>query len=83
MLAINSNQSNSGVRSNVRPNGYKIGTTHLNDKYERLIVVYEELHQLVVEMRSEMGGSCAPPNWLYSPGNNLPPPPAPSVPPLF
>jgi len=45
-------------------------TTHLNDKYAQLIVDYEELCRLVMEMRSRMGGSCAPSNWLYSPNND-------------
>jgi hypothetical protein len=44
--------------------------THLNDKYECLHTGFEELHQLVMEMRSQMGGSCAPPTWLYGSGDN-------------
>jgi hypothetical protein len=58
-------------------------TTHLNDKYKRLIVGYEELHRLVMEMRSQMDDSCAPPNWLYGSGDDLPLPPPPPAPPLF
>jgi hypothetical protein len=48
-------------------------TTHLNDKYERLTANYEELHRLVMEIRSQMGGSRAPPNWLYGPRDYQPP----------
>jgi len=36
-------------------------TTHLTEKYERLSTDYEQLHQMVMEMRSHMGGTCAPP----------------------
>jgi hypothetical protein len=56
-------------------------TTHLNDKYERLTVDYEEPRRLVMEIRSYMGGSYAPPKWPHGPGNDQPPPPP--VPPLF
>jgi hypothetical protein len=44
--------------------------THLNDKYECLPTGFEELHQLLMEMRSQMGGSCAPPTWLYGSSDN-------------
>jgi len=36
---------------------------HLNAKYERLSADYEELCRLVMKMRSQMSGSCAPFNW--------------------
>jgi hypothetical protein len=36
--------------------------THLNEKYEQLIIDYEELRRMIMEMRSQMGGSCAPSN---------------------
>jgi hypothetical protein len=34
--------------------------THLNDKYKRLIVDYEELRRLVMEIRSQMDDLYAP-----------------------
>jgi len=34
--------------------------THFNDKYEQLTTDYKELCWLVMEMRSQMGSSCAP-----------------------
>jgi hypothetical protein len=45
-------------------------TTHLNNKYAQLTIDYEELCRLVMEMRSRMGGSCAPSNWPYNPNND-------------
>jgi hypothetical protein len=51
--------------------------------YERLTIDYEELHLLIMEMRSHMCGSCAPPNWLHGLGNDQPPPPPPLAPSLF
>jgi len=41
-------------------------TTHLNKKYKRRTMDYEELHQVVIEMRSQMSGTCIPPNWPHS-----------------
>ena len=49
--------------------------THLNDKYKRLTTDYEELRRLVMEMRSQMGGLCAPYNWVPGLGDDQPPPP--------
>jgi hypothetical protein len=37
-------------------------TTYLNEKYKRLTMDYEELRQVVMEMRSQMSDTCAPPN---------------------
>jgi hypothetical protein len=34
-------------------------TTHLNEKYEWLSADYEELHRMVMDIRSQMGGTCA------------------------
>jgi hypothetical protein len=51
--------------------------THLNDKYKRLIVDYEELRRLVMQIRSQMDGLFAP-----SLGDDQPPP-TPIVLPLF
>jgi len=43
---------------------------------------YDELRQVVMEMRLKMGNdTCAAPFLPYGPGNNQPPPPPP--PPLF
>jgi hypothetical protein len=36
---------------------------HLNEKFERFTNDYEELHRLVMEMRSQMNDICAPSNW--------------------
>jgi hypothetical protein len=44
-------------------------------KYEGLIADYEELRRLVMEMRSQMGGLCAPYNWAPGLGDDQPPPP--------
>jgi DNA-directed RNA polymerase subunit L len=45
----------------------KARTTHLNEKFERLVDDYEELRRLVLEMRSQMDGTCAPHNWRHGP----------------
>ena len=42
-------------------------TTHLNEKYERLTADYEEFHQLIMKMRSHVGGTYAPPNCPHGP----------------
>jgi len=55
----------------------------LKQQYQQLSTNYDELHQIVMEMRSKMGDdTCAAPFWPYDPGNNQPPPPPPA-PPLF
>jgi len=41
--------------------------TYLNEKYERLSVDYEKLLRMVIDIRSQMGGTCAPPYWPYNP----------------
>jgi len=48
--------------------------THLTEKYEWLSVDYEQLRQMVMDMRSQMGGTCAIPFWPYGPENDQPPP---------
>jgi hypothetical protein len=48
--------------------------THLTEKYEWLSVDYEQLRQMVMDMRSQMGGTCAIPFWPYDPENDQPPP---------
>jgi nitrate/nitrite-specific signal transduction histidine kinase len=35
-------------------------TTHLNEKYERLTVDYKKLRRVVMEIRSQISGTCAP-----------------------
>jgi len=56
----------------------------LKQQYQQLLANYDELHQIVMEMRSKMGDdTCAAPFWPYGPGNNQPPPPPLSAPPLF
>jgi hypothetical protein len=54
-------------------------TTHLIEEYEQLYVDYDELRRMAMDMRSQMGGTCAPPFWPYGPGNDQPPP----TPPFF
>jgi len=55
----------------------------LKQQYQQLSTNYDELRQIVMEMRSKMGDdTCAGPFWLYVPGNNQPSPPPPP-PPLF
>ena len=55
-------------------------TTHFTKKYKQLSENYEQLHQMVMNITSQSGDTCAPPFWPYGPGNNQPPPLAP---PLF
>jgi hypothetical protein len=47
-------------------------TTHLNERYERLIADYEELRQLIMKMRSQMDGTYASPNWPHAFVNDQP-----------
>jgi len=51
----------------------------LKQQYQQLSTNYDELRQIVMEMR------CAASFWPYGPGNNQPPPPPPPppAPPLF
>ena len=81
MLAIGSEYSISQVQV-ILDRRVHDQMTYLNKKYKRLIVDYEELCRVVMEMRSHMGGPCAPPYWPHGPDNNQPPPPLP-VPSLF
>ena len=54
----------------------------LKQQYERLSTDYDQLRQMVMDIRSRMSDDiCAAPFWPYGPGNNQPPPPPP--PPLF
>jgi len=56
----------------------------LKQQYERLSTNYDQLRQMVMEIRSRMGDdTCAALFWPYDPGNNQPPPPPPPAPPLF
>ena len=50
----------------------------LKQQYERLSTDYDQLRQMVMEIRSRMGDdTCAAFFWLYDLGNNhLPPPPS-------
>jgi len=52
---------------------------NLTEKYEQLSVNYEQLHQMVMNMTSQSGDTCASP---FLPYNNQPPPPPPPTPPL-
>ena len=51
-------------------------TTYLTTDYERLSVETINLRRLVMEMKSQMGGICAPHYWPHDPGE-VPPPPTP------
>ena len=57
----------------------------LKQQYQQLSTNYDELRQIVMELRSKMGDdTCAAPFLPYGPGNNQPPPPPPPpAPPLF
>jgi len=58
----------------------------LKQQYQQLSTNYDELRQIVMEMRSKMGDdTCVASFWPYGPGNNQPPPPPPPppAPPLF
>jgi len=47
----------------------------LKQQYERLSTDYDQLRQMVMDIRSMMGDdTCAAPFWPYGPGNNQPPP---------
>ena len=53
----------------------------LKQQYQQLSTNYDELRQIVMEMRSKMGDdTCAASFWPYGPGNNQPPPPPPPPP---
>jgi len=55
----------------------------LKQQYERVSTDYEQLRQMVMNIRSRMSDdTCAAPFWPYGPGNNQPPPP-PLTPSLF
>jgi 3-deoxy-D-manno-octulosonic-acid transferase len=55
----------------------------MKQQYQQLSTNYDQLRQMVMEMRSRMGDdTCAAPLQPFSPGNNQPPPPSPP-PPLF
>jgi len=58
-------------------------TTHLNEKYKQLSTEYEELRRMVMDIGSQMGGTCAPPFWPYGLRNDQPPPSPPLALPLF
>jgi len=54
----------------------------LKQQYERLSTDYEQLHQMVMDIRSRMDDdTCAALFWPHGPGNNQSPPPPPPPPP--
>jgi len=63
--------------------GVQEHTTHLNEKYEWLSADYEELRRMILDIRSQMGGTYTPSYWPYGLENDQPPPPPPSASPLF
>jgi hypothetical protein len=52
-------------------------TTHLTKKFKQFSVNYEKLRQVVMDMRSQMGGKCPLLFLPYGPENNQPPPTSP------
>jgi uncharacterized protein HemX len=42
---------------------YEQHTTHLTEKYKQLSVNYEQLRQMVMNMTSQSGDTCAPSFW--------------------
>jgi hypothetical protein len=53
----------------------------LKQQYKPLSMDYDQLHQMVMDIRSRMGDdTCAAPFWLYGLANNQPPPPPPASP---
>lgn len=55
---------------------------HLNEKHEQLSVNFKELCQIVMDMRSQISGTCAPSYWPHVSRDDQPPP-SPPVPPLL
>jgi len=49
---------------------YEQHTAHLIEKYEQLSANYEQLCQMVMNMTSQSGDTCAPHFWSYGPRNN-------------
>jgi len=60
-------------------------TAHLTEKNKQLSANYEQLRQMVMNLTSQNGDTCAPSFWLYGSRNNQspPPPPPPPTPPLY
>jgi hypothetical protein len=52
-------------------------TAHLTEKYKQLSANYEQFRQIVMNITSQSGDTCAHPFWPY---NNQPPPPPPAPP---
>jgi len=52
----------------------QVRTTYLAANYERLSAKKAKLHQLIMEMRSQMSGICAPFYLPHGPSEDLPPP---------
>jgi len=61
---------------------YEQHMAHLTEKYEQLSANYEQLRQMVMNMTSQSGDTCAPHFWSYGPGNNQHRPPLPPALPL-
>jgi hypothetical protein len=45
-------------------------TTNLSETYQELSANYEQLRQMVLDIRSQMGGTCAPLFRPYGPEND-------------
>jgi hypothetical protein len=45
-------------------------TTYLTEKYEQLSADYEQRRQMVIDIRSQMSGTCASPFCPYGPEND-------------
>ena len=51
----------------------------LKQQYQRLLTDYDQLCQMVIEIRSKMGDDLCALFWPYGASNNQPPPPPPSL----
>jgi hypothetical protein len=73
VLVVRSSQSISSTQSEEIVT-LKQHTVDLTQQYQQLSTDYEQLRQIVLDMRSQMDGTRAPPFWSYGSGNDQPPP---------
>jgi len=73
VLTVGSSQSISSIQSEE--------IVALKQQYQQLSADYEQLCQIIMDMKSQMSGTCAPLFLPYGPRNKQPPPPP--APPLF
>jgi len=82
VLVVGSSQSISSTQSEEIVT-LKQHTADLTQQYQQLSTDYEQLRQIILDMRSQMDGTRAPSFWSYGSGNDQPPPPPPPAPSLF